>query len=128
MAILTNLKVATKGGALLAIAVAAVAAVLGGCADRPADPIAAVAPVLVTEARDAGIMAIAGPVRGTVRVLYARNGSMVLLREIRLPVGTTIRELSLSADGGDLFIGTGAVGYAVSTRTGRIEAWALAER
>ena len=84
--------------------------------------------MLVTEARDAGIMAIAGPVRGTVRVLYARNGSMVLLREIRLPVGTTIRELSLSADGGDLFIGTGAVGYAVSTRTGRIEAWGLAGR
>jgi len=71
-------------------------------------------------------MAIAGPVPGTVRVLYARNGAMVLMRELRLPKGAEVRELSLSADGTDLVIGTDTVAYAASTRSGRIEPLALA--
>lgn len=81
---------------------------------------------LVATAPEAGVIAIAGPVPGRIRVLYARNGGMVLLREITLPAAATVRELALSADGSDLFVATDAVAYAVSTRTGRVEAQVLA--
>jgi hypothetical protein len=76
-------------------------------------------------APDAGIIALAGPVPGRVRILYARNGAMVLLREIRLPDGGPAREISLSADGRDLFVATEGSAYTFSTRTGRIETQSL---
>src|SRR5437763_14617028 len=76
-------------------------------------------------APEAGIMALIGPVRGRIRVLYARNGAMVLLREISIPDGGPVREISLSADGRDLFVRTEAGAYAFSTHTGRIEAQSL---
>jgi hypothetical protein len=69
---------------------------------------------------------MAGPVPGKIRVLYARNGGMVLLREISVPPGGDVRELALSADGRDLFVATQVSSYALSTRTGRVEAQALA--
>lgn len=87
---------------------------------------AAGSPPLVASAPEAGVIAIAGPVPGRIRVLYARNGAMVLLREISVPETAQIRELSLSADGRDLFVATDVAAYALSTRTGRIEAQALA--
>ena len=77
-------------------------------------------------AAEAGLIALAGPVRGRVRILYARNGGMVLLREISVPAGETVRELSLSADGRDVFVATEANGYAFCTRTGQLEAEVLA--
>jgi len=80
---------------------------------------------LVAGAPDAGLIAIAGPVPGKIRLLYARNGGMVLMREISVPPGGDVRELALSADGKDLFVGTEASGYALSTRTGQVEAQAL---
>jgi hypothetical protein len=99
---------------------------VGGCTDRPAGADTRSAQPVAAEAPEVGIMAIAGPVPGTVRVLYARNGAMVLMRELRLPKGAEVRELSLSADGTDLVIGTDTVAYAASTRSGRIEPLALA--
>ncbi len=81
---------------------------------------------LVASAPEAGLIAIAGPVPGRIRVLFARNGGMVLLREISVPGAGQVRELSLSADGSDLFIATDASAYALSTRTGCVEAQALA--
>lgn len=99
---------------------------MGGCAERQPEPGSRLARPLVAEAPEAGVMAIAGPVPGTVRVLYTRNGGMVLVRELRLPAGAIVRELSLSADGTDLFIATDTVAYAASTRSGRIEPLALA--
>ena len=83
-------------------------------------------PMLVAKAPEAGLIAIAGPVPGRIRVLYARNGGMVLLREIRVPGAGQVRELSLSADGRDLFVATDATAYAMSTCTGRVEAQTLA--
>ena len=85
-----------------------------------------VSPTRCASAPEAGLIAIAGPVPGRIRVLYARNGGMVLLREISVPGGAPVRDLSLSADGSDLFVATGATAYAMSTRTGRVEAQALA--
>jgi len=105
---------------------AALTLMVGGCADRAAETGALAARPVVAEASEVGIIAIAGPVPGTVRVLYARNGGMVLVRELRLPKGAEVCELSLSADGNDLFIGTDTVAYAASTRNGRIEPLALA--
>jgi hypothetical protein len=91
-----------------------------------APPPAAGGEALVARAPEAGLMAMAGRVPGKIRVLYARNGGMVLLREISVPPGGDVRELGLSADGRDLFVATEASGYALSTRTGRVEAQALA--
>lgn len=102
--------------------VIALAVGLGGHV-RPA-PVAA--PPLAASAPEAGLIAVAGLVPGKIRVLYARNGGMVLLREISVPAGGDVRELALSADGKDLFVATEASGYALSTRTGRIEAQAVA--
>jgi hypothetical protein len=76
-------------------------------------------------APDAGIIALAGPVPGRLRVLYARNGAMVLMREIRVPDGGPVREISLSADGRDVFVATEESTYTFATRTGRIEAQSL---
>jgi hypothetical protein len=89
-----------------------------------AQPALGRAPTLVATAPEAGLIAMAGPVPGKIRVLYARNGGMVLLREINVPLGAGVRDLALSADGEDLFVATEASGYALSTRTGRVEAQA----
>jgi hypothetical protein len=97
--------------------------VLGGWGAREVDQGAT---MLVASAPEAGLIAIAGPVPGRIRVLFARNGGMVLLREISVPGTGQVRELSLSADGNDLFVATDASAYALSTRTGRVEAQALA--
>jgi hypothetical protein len=107
-------------------ALTALTLMVGGCSDGPADLGGRAARPVAAEAPEAGIMAIAGPVPGTVRVLYVRNGAMVLMRELRLPEGSEVRELSLSADGTDLVIATDTVAYAASTRSGRIAPLALA--
>jgi len=99
---------------------------VGGCAERQPEAGSRVAHPLVAEAPEAGVIAIAGPVPATVRVLYTRNGGMVLVRELRLPAGAIVRDLSLSADGTDLLIATDTMAYAASTRSGRMEPVALA--
>jgi len=87
---------------------------LAACTDSLArsDP-AAAAPV-VAQAPEAGVIAIAARGTGTVRVLFARRGSMVLLKAIRLPAGERVTSLSLSADGRDLVIGTESFDYLAS--------------
>jgi hypothetical protein len=102
----------------------AIGLLVGLSAREPA--VTAGAPTLIANAAEAGLIAIAGPVPGKIRVLYARNGGMVLLREISVPAGAQVRDLSLSADGNDLFVATDATVYAMSTRTGCVEAQALA--
>jgi len=81
---------------------------------------------LVANAPEAGVIAMAGPGPGRIRVLFARNGGMVLQREISVPGAGEVRELSLSADGNDLFVATDTAAYALSTRTGHVEAQTLA--
>jgi len=71
---------------------------------------------LVAEAPEAGMIAVATPGSGRVRVLYARNGGMVLLRELWLREGDTVSAIAISSDGTDLVIGTSRGDYMVSTR------------
>lgn len=75
---------------------------------------------IVAQASAPGMIAIAGQRSGTVRVLFARNGGMVLIKDIRLPAGQGVMELSLSADGRDLVIGTESTVYLASR-----DAWKL---
>ena len=93
-----------------AVLVFALAAYTDAVASRNA---AATAPV-VAQAPEAGVIAIAAEGSGTVRVLFARRGSMVLLKAIRLPPGQIVTSLSLSADGRDLVIGTESLAYLAS--------------
>src|SRR5258708_27362767 len=51
---------------------------------------------LVANAPEAGLLAIAGPVSGRIRVLFARNGGVGLLREISVPGSGHGAALSLS--------------------------------
>ena len=97
--------------AALLVALAAGHAVLGPATD---------APVAVTSAPGAGIIALPSAHPERVRLLYARNGGMVLLREISAP--GRVRALALSADGRDVFVSTDDNAYTLSTRTGEVEA------
>ena len=63
------------------------------------------------------MVAIASSGSSSVRVLYVRNGGMVLLRDVRVPAGDTITAIALSADGEDLVVDTSRSVYAISTRT-----------
>jgi hypothetical protein len=51
------------------------------------------ATTLIASAPEAGLIAIAGPVPGRIRVLFARNGAMVLLREISVPGTGQVRPM-----------------------------------
>jgi hypothetical protein len=106
------------------VLVGAMAAALLGVAvlaARTFSPLAIAAmPSSASSAPEAGVVAIAGPAPGRIRLLYARNGGMVLLREVT--VSGTINDLALSADGRDLFVATDRGAYTLSTRTGRVEA------
>jgi hypothetical protein len=74
------------------------------------------------QAPDAGMLALAGDDPRTVRLLFARNGSMALIKEIRLSPGEVVTELSLSADGRDLMIGTQSQLYLASANAWKLEA------
>jgi hypothetical protein len=82
------------------------------------------AAVAVSCAPGAGIIALPSAHPERVRLLYARNGGMVLLREISVP--GRVRGLALSADGRDLFVSTDDNAYTLSTRTGEVEAQLVA--
>jgi hypothetical protein len=74
--------------------------------------------------QEAGMIALPASRPDRIRLVYARNGGMVLLREIAVP--GPVREVSLSADGRDIFVLTDDNAYTLSTRTGRIEAQLVA--
>jgi hypothetical protein len=95
----------------------AFAALLTGCVPPTDHSAAGVDGPLVAEAEDAGLVAIASPRTASVRVIYARNGGMVLLGEVRVPASERVTGVALSADGEDLLIDTDRASYAVSTRT-----------
>lgn len=80
---------------------------------------------IVARAPDASIIAIAGQGSGTVRVMFARNGGMVLIKDIRLPAGQTVTSL---ADGRDLVIGTQSITYLASGGAWKLQAVAALSR
>lgn len=104
---------------LAVVAVAALAAMLLGggrtLVGSPRPPSAVL---------EGGMIALPAAHPDRVRLLYARNGGMALLREIAVP--GRVREVSLSADGSDVFVSTDDNAYTLSTRTGRIEAQLMA--
>ena len=97
----------TLFGAMLAVALMSS---MAGCSSTPGEMTAPI----VAQAPEAGIMAIAANGSGTVRVLFARRGSMVLIRDIRLPRGQAVRGMAVSADGRDFVINTDALAYFIS--------------
>lgn len=102
--------------AIAAIAVLAASIVVAGrVSTRPLPSVRA-----GVAAPEAGLIALPAAQPDRVRLVYAQNGGMVLLREITAP--GPVREVSLSADGRDLFVSTDNNAYTLSTRTGRIEA------
>ena len=60
--------------------------------------------------------------------MFARNGGMVLIKDIRLPAGQGVTNLSLSADGRDLVIGTESVVYLASSGTWKLPAVGVVTR
>lgn len=102
--------------------VATLACVLAACTSSVSGRYPGVAMPIVAQAPDAGIIAIAGQASGTVRVMFARNGGMVLIKDIRLPPGQSVTNLSVSADGRDLVIGTESVAYLASGGTWKLQA------
>ena len=107
--------------AIVAVAVLAATLVGAGRTVMRAFPSSAAARAAVPEA---GLIALPAARPDRVRLVYAQNGGMVLLPEIAVP--GPVREVSLSADGRDVFVSTGDNAYTLSTRTGRIEAQLVA--
>jgi hypothetical protein len=99
------------------IASVVLAGFLAGCGVNGKHGTIVAASALVSRAPEAGIVAIAAPGAASVRVLYARNGGMVLLGEVRVPAGDAITGIALSADGSDLVVDTDKSAYTISTRT-----------
>jgi hypothetical protein len=81
-------------------------------------------PAAHSAVQEAGMIALPASHPDRIRLVYARNGGMVLLREIAVP--GPVREVSLSTDGCDIFVLTDDNAYTLSTRTGRIEAQLVA--
>lgn len=102
--------------------VATLACVLAACTSNVSGRHPGVAMPIVAQAPDAGIIAIAAQASGTVRVMFARNGGMVLIKDIRLPPGQSVTNLSVSADGRDVVIGTESAVYLASGGTWKLEA------
>lgn len=101
---------------------AALVFALAACTGNDSGPESGVTVPIVAQAADAGIIAIAGDASGSVRVMFARNGGMVLIKDIRLPAGQRVTNLSVSADGRDLVIGTESVVYLASGDTWKLRA------
>jgi len=102
--------------------VAALAFALEACTGNvPGGDATATVPI-VAQAPDAGIVAIAGQASRTVRVMFARNGGMVLIKDIRLPAGQRVTSLSMSADGRDVLIGTESSIYLASGGAWKLQA------
>jgi len=101
--------------------VATLACVLAACTSNVSGRYPGVAMPIVAQAPDAGIIAIAGQASGTVRVMFARNGGMVLIKDIRLPPGQSVTNLSVSADGRNVVIGTESAVYLASGGTWKLQ-------
>jgi hypothetical protein len=101
--------------------VATLACVLAACTSNVSGRYPGVAMPIVAQAPDAGIIAIAGQASGAVRVMFARNGGMVLIKDIRLPPGQSVTNLSVSADGRNVVIGTESAVYLASGGTWKLQ-------
>ena len=86
---------------------------IGGNARASADTLVATSPD--------GRIAVASPGMRNVRVLRVSGGSIVRLREVFVPEGAVISGIAWSDDGRDVIVTTRGPGFAVDTRTWRVD-------
>lgn len=94
---------------------AATACMLAACAP------AADGPPIIASARTTGLMAVSAAGATSVRILYVRGGSIVLLRTVFLPPGERVQSVTWSSDDCCALIETSGSVLALDTRTWRIE-------
>lgn len=79
------------------------------------------APAIVVAAPTTGMVAVTARGSANVRLLYARDGSIVLLRTVYLPPGDAVQSVAWSNDERDVLITTSGKVLALDTRTWRLE-------
>lgn len=88
---------------------------LTACAPAPGGP------AILAAAPTSGMIAVTSVGSASVRLLYARGGSIVLLRTIDLPPGDAVQSVTWSNDERDVLIATYGKVLALDTRTWRLE-------
>jgi hypothetical protein len=78
-------------------------------------------PAIVVAAPTTGMVAVTARGSANVRLLYARDGSIVLLRTVYLPPGDAVQSVAWSNDERDVLITTSGKVLALDTRTWRLE-------
>jgi len=68
-----------------------------------------------------GMIAVSAVGATTVRLLYARDGGIVMLRTVYLPPGDAVQSVAWSNDGRDVLIATSTALLALDTHTWRLE-------
>ena len=76
---------------------------------------------IVVAAPTTGMVAVTARGSANVRLLYARDGSIVLLRTVYLPPGDAVQSVAWSNDERDVLITTSGKVLALDTRTWRLE-------
>jgi hypothetical protein len=107
-AILSAARLARLSAALAVLALAACAPVR-------------TAPAIVVAAPTTGMIAVTELGSASVRLLYARGGSIVLLRTVYLQPGDAVQSVAWSNDERDVLIATSGKVLALDTRTWRLE-------
>jgi hypothetical protein len=92
----------------------ATAFILVACAPAPDGP------PLLAPAPTSGLVAVSAGGASSVRILYVRGGSIVLMRTVFLPPGEHVRALAWSPDERDAVIETSGGVLALDTRTWRL--------
>src|SRR4051812_37829422 len=90
---------------------AVAAALLAACAPVQGGP------AILAAAPTTGMIAVTAGGSASVRLLYVRGGSIVLLRTISLPRGDAVQSVTWSNDERDVLIQTSGKVLALDTRT-----------
>ena len=78
-------------------------------------------PAILAAAPTTGMVAVTVAGSANVRLLYVRDGSIVLLRTVWLPPGDAVQSVTWSNDERDVLIATSGKVLALDTRTWRLE-------
>jgi WD40 repeat protein len=100
---------------ILATVAAAAFAFAAGCRAPPASD------TLVATSPDGDRIAVASAGMRNLRVLRVSGGSIVRLREVFVPEGEVIYGITWSEDGRNVIVTTRGPGFAVDTRTWRVD-------
>jgi hypothetical protein len=78
-------------------------------------------PAILAAAPTTGLVAVTAVGSASVRLLYVRGGSIVLLRTVWLPPGDAVKSVTWSNSERDVLIATSGNVLALDTRTWRLE-------